>query len=348
MLKKVILLSFMILILGVFGCSQNEKNISELKLKSDELNLEISYPERLGEAKISDSNGLIDFNNLSSNIAPPVDPEWVWIQIMDYDQIIESYDTFVPGGDGAPLNLNYFDYMKNKLQSYSKDCKQTLYGENGEASVCIDLEKVKIADKEYLTYIDYRWSYDQLLTKKWIYFFDDKMFLVSVNLENIVDPDINPKVDYQIIDNIIYPDEYKNQSIDSNKIDHKKIESIKYNDFGISDKKMQELDESVNKFLASLEFKSTISDEKINQNIKKLDEYISKIDLAKNSKDALVLSYLSKSEFIQVRKNVARNENTSVQILKELANDPSDIVKVSVKHNPSTPKEIADNIINPF
>jgi hypothetical protein len=105
---------------------------------------------------------------------------------------------------------------------------------------------------------------------------------------------------------------------------------------------------NIGEFMSLLKFESTISRVQIKENYNSFQDYVENINLSEKSKDEYILSKLSMDSSIAVRYNVARNRYSSLETLKKLSNDPSDIVKVGVKYNKNTPKNIADEIDNPF
>lgn len=292
-------------------------------------NFKISYPKDWGKAA-TDTNiaaEWITFSNLpfiydsgsTSKDTILYKNSKFSLGIIDYnDTIINWNDNFTGGGEAVPYNLEYFDYMKNKFSSFNQNCDETIFG----GGHCFDLQKITMGNTEYLSYYELGFFGDMQLEKTWIRFFDDKMIIISLDFEKPWLLQRNPV-------NI-------------------KSENPKLEDFNIDKDKLSQDEKKIEEFLSTINFQSTIYENQINQNLQNFERYKEELKKSKELTNTQELSELSKSNFIQVRANVGSNNKTSIDTLKTLANDPNDLVKVYVKFNPNTPKDISDKIVNPF
>lgn len=331
---KKIVLTILASILVITGCAkqsvdQNYKPAApELTDDFNDDNFKISYPKDWGKAATYTNIGeWITFSNLpfiydsgsTSKDTILYKNSKFSLEIIDYNNTIINWnDNFTSGGDAVPLNLEYFDYMKNKFSSFNQECNQTMYGYGR----CLNLQKTTISNTQYLSYYELGFFGDTYLEKNWIRFFDDKIIIISLDFEKPWLLQRNP-----------------------GKI---KNEDLKLEDFNIDKDKLSQDEKKIEEFLSSIKFQSTISENQIKQNLQNFEKYKEDLKKSKESTNIQELSELAKSNFIQVRANVAANNKTSIDTLKTLATDPNDLVKVYVKINSNTPKDISDKIVNPF
>lgn len=332
---KKIVLTILASILLITGCAkqsvdQNYKPAApELTDDFNDNNFKISYPKDWGKAAIDTNIAAewITFSNLpfiydsgsTSKDAILYKNSKFSLGIIDYnDTIINWNDNFTGGGDAVPYNLEYFNYMKNKFSSFTQNCEETMYG----GGHCFDLQKITMGNTEYLSYYELGFFGDIQLEKTWIRFFDDKMIIISLDFEKPWLLQRNP-----------------------GKI---KNEDLKLEDFNIDKDKLSQDEKKIEEFLSSIKFQSTISENQIKQNLQNFEKYKEDLKKSKESTNTQELSELAKSNFIKVRANVAENNKTSVETLKTLATDQNDLVKVYVKFNSNTPKDISDKLVNPF
>lgn len=333
---KKIVLTILASILIITGCAQQslDQNSKPSVLEKPNLtndfsdnNFKISYPKDWGKAATYTNIGKwITFSNLpfiydsgsTSNDTILYKNTKFSLEILDYDTILNWNDNFTGGGEAVPFNLEYFDYMKNRFSSFNQNCDETMF--NGDH--CFNLQKMTIDKTEYLSYYQLGFLGDMHLEKTWIRFLDDKIVIISLDFEKPWLLQRNP-----------------------GKI---KNEDLKLEDFNIDQDKLSQDEKKIEEFLSLIKFQSTNPENQINQNLQNLERYKEDLKKSKESTNIQELSELAKSNFIKVRANVASNNKTSVETLKTLATDQNDLVKVSLKSNPNTPKDISEKIVNPF
>jgi len=295
----------------------------------NDIGLKIIYPKKWGELKTTD--GALQYVTFSKLLVVRPSDNYIFDNMILFDgqrfllgvtndnKIIKAVDTFVGGGEGVTFNVKFFDYMKNKIASSGTldgACSESIFG----IEKCFDLKKVSNKKHTYLTYFTFR-DYDGSLQKNWLTFVGDKVILVHADVDDMVT---------------------------YNADNAQKPKTLTNADFNFDKKKLRKLDNAVMEFLANVEFINTLDDNDVDKNRDQFSHYVRDVDLAKTTTDQNILNKLSKSNFVKVRANVARNVNTPVDTLIVLANDSSDLVKVGVKYNKKLPKDIADKIENPF
>jgi len=165
-----------------------ESNINELGIK-------LSYPKEWGNLIASKGSDFtyIEFSNLTL-----IKDGFLKLTINSLVNI-ENYAQNMQReyGDLTPeYNLSHYKNLKNNFDKFDNTFQKKIL-DSAMDGKRMKLSKIKIANRDYITYLDFQWRGDWGLYKKWISFIDDKIIIATLYGNSFTDT--------YAIDQLVYP-----------------------------------------------------------------------------------------------------------------------------------------------